>query len=250
MIECREIVDQVKNEATESTSSSEYKHASTPPEVYNECLECKSLQEQFKENPGGKPMSKTGLILAAITGGAALTLSAICLPFVTPALRRYCLPYVPATNQQVENVLKALSTNGNKPPIKNQKLVDIGSGDGRIVFASANVGYQAHGIELNIWLVLYSRWRALFTRGLKGEATFAKQDLWKSHFRQYQKVVIFGVEEMMPDLENKLSKELENGSEVIACRFPFPNWTPDKTIGEGIDSVWLYKPHIKRNGPA
>lgn len=237
MIECREIVNQVKKEAQNSMLN----NISKIPEA-QECLECKSLQKQFEANPGGKPVSNIGLILAAVTGGAALTLSAICLPFVTPALRRYCLPYVPATNNQVENVLKALSTNINKIPKNNLKLVDIGSGDGRIVLASAKDGFQAHGIELNIWLVLYSRWRALFTKDLKGgKASFAKQDLWKSNLSGYQKVVIFGVEEMMPDLEKKLDIELKHESEVVACRFPFPQWIPDKVIGDGIDSVWLYK---------
>ena len=237
MIECREVVDQVKKESNHPKTYGKSNMSSDA----SECAECKSLQQQFKENPGGKPMSKAGLILAAITGGAALTLSAICLPFVTPALRRHCLPYVPATNQQVENVLKALSSNGGKVLKNKIKLVDIGSGDGRIVFASANAGYQAHGIEINIWLVLYSRVRALFMKGIKGSATFSKQDLWKSNLSEYQKVVIFGVEEMMPDLEKKLSLELKRESEVVACRFPFSRWTPDKIIGEGIDSVWLYK---------
>jgi hypothetical protein len=32
--------------------------------------------------------SKTGLLLASITGGAAIILSAVCFPFVSPALRR------------------------------------------------------------------------------------------------------------------------------------------------------------------
>ena len=77
--------------------------------------------------------------------------------------------------------------------------------------------------------------------GVKGSATFSKQDLWKSNLSEYHKVVIFGVEEMMPDLEKKLSLELKRESEVVACRFPFPCWVPDKIIGEGIDSVWLYK---------
>ena len=103
MIECREVLDQVNKESVHPTTYGE----STMGSETSECIECKSLQKQFEENPGGKPKSKTGLILAAITGGAALTLSALSLPFVTPALRRYCLPYVPATHQQVENVLKA-----------------------------------------------------------------------------------------------------------------------------------------------
>ena len=55
-----------------------------------------------------------------------MALSALCLPFVTPALRRVCLPYVPATDVQVANVLRALKG-------RTGSLVDIGSGDGRIV---------------------------------------------------------------------------------------------------------------------
>ena len=64
-------------------------------------------------------------------GGSAIALSLICLPFVTPALRKVCLPYVPATTAQVENVMTALLKN---PQSRNLgKLIDIGSGDGRIV---------------------------------------------------------------------------------------------------------------------
>ena len=239
MIECRKLVNQVKEESKLSTSNNVKPTSSASDDV--DCLECKMLQKQFEENPGGKPMSKTGLILAAVTGGAAIALSAICLPFVTPALRKYCLPFVPATNQQVENVLKALSINCKSSQNISRKLVDIGSGDGRIVLATAKEGYRAHGIELNIWLVLYSRWRALLNRSTSGTATFSKQDLWKSNLSEYQKVVIFGVEEMMPDLEKKLIKELEKDSEIVACRFPLPGLTPIEVVGEGIDTVWLYK---------
>ncbi|OBS64398.1 hypothetical protein A6R68_07060, partial [Neotoma lepida] len=59
-------------------------------------------------------------------------------------------------------------------------------------------------------------------------------------FAQYSNVVIFGVPQMMPQLEKKLEHELEDDARVIACRFPFPHWTPDHTTGEGIDTVWAY----------
>jgi hypothetical protein len=53
----------------------------------------------------------------------------------------------------------------------------------------------------------------------------------------------------MPELEVKLRKELHNGAHVVACRFPFPTWTPDATLGTGLDTVWLYKtpPRMKIN---
>lgn len=59
-------------------------------------------------------------------GGASIALSIICYPFVSPALRKVCLPYVPATNVQIQNVLSVIK--GRKG-----KVVDLGSGDGRIV---------------------------------------------------------------------------------------------------------------------
>lgn len=55
-----------------------------------------------------------------------MALYAVVTPFVTPALRKVCLPFVPATSTQIQNVLKMLEN-------RSGSLVDIGSGDGRIV---------------------------------------------------------------------------------------------------------------------
>ena len=62
--------------------------------------------------------------------------------------------------------------------------------------AAARHGFQSHGVELNWWLVMYSRLTAVRS-GLKGRATFARQDLWKTNLAPYGNVVIFGVEEMV-----------------------------------------------------
>lgn len=43
------------------------------------------------------------------------------------------------------------------PTVRSETLVDLGSGDGRIVIEAAKKGYSAVGYELNYWLVLYSR---------------------------------------------------------------------------------------------
>ena len=59
-----------------------------------------------------------------IVGGATVGLCALVTPFILPALRKHCLPYVPATAHQVRLVLQHA---------KGQTLVDIGSGDGRVV---------------------------------------------------------------------------------------------------------------------
>ncbi|XP_068092695.1 ATP synthase subunit C lysine N-methyltransferase [Hyperolius riggenbachi] len=180
---------------------------------------------------GQKP-NKWGLVATGVIGGTLLALYAIATPFVTPAFRKICLPYVPATSIQVKNVVKMLQS-------RSGQLVDIGSGDGRIVIAAAKEGFQGTGYEINPWLVWYSRYRA-WRDGVHHNAKFYRTDLWKVNFSQYTNVVIFGVPQMMPQLEEKLQCELNESARVIACRFPFPSWIPDHTFGEGVDTVWVY----------
>lgn len=190
------------------------------------------LEAIMNTETNSKPLSTFGKVLIYGTGGLAVGVSIICIPFVSPALRKFCLPYVPATSDQLTGILKALSG-------RRGKLLDVGSGDGRIVFAAAKAGFEAHGVELNAWLVLYSKIASIFTPQCRS-AKFFRRDLWKFNLRTYDNVVIFGVEQMMKDFEVKISNELQNGAVVVACRFPLPNMIPVETIGHGIDTVWKY----------
>ncbi|XP_016537042.1 protein FAM173B isoform X1 [Poecilia formosa] len=183
---------------------------------------------------GRRSRSRLGLVVTGVVGGSLVALYVVAAPFVAPALRRVCLPFVPATTAQVENVLRVL-----RP--RTGTLVDIGSGDGRIVsvIAAAKCGFQASGLELNPWLVWYSRYRA-WREGVHRSTSFHISDLWKATFAQYSNVVIFGVPQMMDQLEVKLANELPSSAKVVACRFPFPTWVPESSEGEGIDTVWVY----------
>lgn len=83
--------------------------------------------------PEPRSRSRLGVIVTGVLGGSLVALYAVAAPFVTPALRRVCLPFVPATSTQVENVLRVLRG-------RTGSLVDIGSGDGRIVSVPPLIG--------------------------------------------------------------------------------------------------------------
>ncbi|XP_065222700.1 ATP synthase subunit C lysine N-methyltransferase [Planococcus citri] len=176
--------------------------------------------------------SKLAYILLSITGGTAVTISLLAAPFLSPAFRKICLPYVPATSTQMSNVMKALRN-------RSGKLVDLGSGDGRIVRLATAHGFEAVGVELNIWLILYSRFSS-FTNGLSSSAKFYRKNIWSFDLKPYSNVILFGAENMMDVMEKKLATELSNGSVVITCRFPLPNFKAVEIIGEGQDTVWKY----------
>ncbi|CAG0885120.1 unnamed protein product, partial [Cyprideis torosa] len=189
-------------------------------------------------NSNGISLSN-GTSLSFGSGGLAVALSVISYPFVAPAFRRICLPYVPATPSQIRNITAALR--GRKGT-----LVDLGSGDGRVVLAAAKLGFNAVGVELNPWLVAYSKLSAR-AKGLSSNATFYRKDLFQYDLSNADNVVIFGVEEMMGELGQRLASTLRPTSIVIACRFPLPNAKAEFQLGNGIDTVWVYRCSLMRS---
>ncbi|RUS78348.1 hypothetical protein EGW08_013899 [Elysia chlorotica] len=208
------------------------------PDLYSKQNECNFCQQLSEAGKSSKPpqLSQRGLIMLGLTGAIFSGITALLVPFVSPGLRRIALPYIPASPSQVHNVFSVLKN-------RSGSLLDIGSGDGRVTLFAARKGFQGYGVELNFWLVLYSRWQA-WIHGLSSQAKFFKKDLWKMDLCTYQNIVVFGVESMMPPLEVKLGQELKPGTNIVACRFPLPSWSPVTTLGEGVDTVWLYTiPH-------
>jgi len=91
------------------------------------------LELQNDEKKPRKSSKLFGKVLLGVTGAAAVGLVLVTTPFVTPALRKICLPYVPATERQITNILHlAQAVKGH-----GSKLVDLGSGDGRVVCITA-----------------------------------------------------------------------------------------------------------------
>ncbi|KAL7065488.1 hypothetical protein AAHC03_04645 [Spirometra sp. Aus1] len=123
-------------------------------------------------------------------------------PFITPAFRRICLPFVPATPSQLRNVcglLRHAQCSGRRLG----RVLDIGSGDGRVVTSVLTDPRlcvdRAVGVELNRPLVWLSRWRAWRLGLLPSRASFYRADLWKFSLSPYQTVIVFGVDSMVSE---------------------------------------------------
>lgn len=61
---------------------------------------------------------------------------------------------------------------------------------------TAKAGFESVGVELNFWLVFYSRLVAMRSQ-IRPSPKFVRTDLWKYHLKPFSNVVIFGVEEMV-----------------------------------------------------
>ncbi len=81
------------------------------------------------------PKSKLGLYMTIGIGAVAIGSALATVPFLTPAMRKHALPYIPATPKQIENVFKSIREHSLKANLsqnivaKDRKvhLVDLGN---------------------------------------------------------------------------------------------------------------------------
>lgn len=104
-----------------------------------------------------------------------------------------------------------------------EKIVDLGSGDGRILIEFAKKGAVAYGYEISPVLVLLSKLRIRKNKLNEKIFVFWK-DFWSVDFSQFDIIVVFGRQAIMSSLSKKLKSELKSGARVISYAFPFPQW--------------------------
>jgi SAM-dependent methyltransferase len=107
-------------------------------------------------------------------------------------------------------------------------VIDLGSGDGRIVITAARRGARALGIEYNTDLVTLSKQNAI-KAGVTDKAEFAEADLFESDFSQATVITMF----LLPDINLKLRPkilDLKPGTRVVSNSFDMAEWNPDQTV--------------------
>ena len=106
-------------------------------------------------------------------------------------------------------------------------LIDLGSGDGRLVITAAKRGAKALGIEYNPGLVELSK-RAAAKEGVSVKASFVKADLFKTDLSQAQVITIFLLSTLNRRLRPKLL-DLKPGTRIVSNTFDLGDWKPEET---------------------
>lgn len=107
------------------------------------------------------------------------------------------------------------------------RLVDLGSGDGRTVITAAKRGAVARGIEFNPDMVAISR-QAAKAEGVTNRATFEQADIFQSDFSDATVVTLF----LLPSLNVRLRPtilDMKPGTRVVSNSFDMGEWEPDET---------------------
>lgn len=150
-----------------------------------------------------------GLILALAFGGVLLRGA----------------PYVPTLDAQGRAALELL---GLKP---GQTLLELGSGDGKMLVLAAQAGLNAVGVELNPFLVVVS-W--LRTWRYRKQVRIIWGDFWQVTWPECDGVFVFLLDKFMPKLDKRMR---EVKKPLASFAFKIPNRKSD----DERSGIFLYK---------
>ena len=125
------------------------------------------------------------------------------------------------TNQAVVNKMLDMAN-----VTANDFLIDLGSGDGRLVITAAKRGAKAIGIEYNPDMVELSK-RNAAKEGLADKVTFMKADIFESDFSQATVLTLF----LLPHLNVRLRPTIlamKPGVRVVSNTFDMGDWPPEE----------------------
>jgi len=134
-------------------------------------------------------------------------------------------PYVPTPWVIVDEILKL----GGVGP--NDYVVDLGSGDGRLVL-TAVTRFKARGgfgVDIEAALVADANARAR-KEGVADRVQFHVRDLFETRVGEASVVTLYLLPTSVPKLEPKLLAELAPGSRVVSHDYPFPDWPHDRYV--------------------
>jgi protein-L-isoaspartate O-methyltransferase len=133
-------------------------------------------------------------------------------------------PYVPSPDSAVAAMLREADVG------PDDYVIDLGSGDGRIVRTAALVfGARGMGVEIQDDLVKLSNELAK-QEGTADRVKFVTQDLFRTDISPATVVTIYLLPHTVNLLRDKLLGELRPGARVVVHDYGLAGWLPHKTL--------------------
>jgi precorrin-6B methylase 2 len=132
------------------------------------------------------------------------------------------VPYVQTPMEIVERMLRMAEVK------KDDYVIDLGSGDGRIIIEAAKRGARALGVEWEEKLVELSRRRAA-AEGVAERAKFVQGDMYEADISQASVLALFLLPVNLEKLKPKFER-LRPGTRIVTNGYQISGWEP-KEVG-------------------
>lgn len=139
------------------------------------------------------------------------------------------VPYVRTPQAVVEKMLDLAGVG------VDDFLIDLGSGDGRIVITAARErGARGFGVELDSGLVKESN-EAAHQAGVADRVHFFARDLFDTDIREASVLTMYLLSSVNLELRPRLLAQLQPGTRVVSHDWDMGEWKPDaKAVVEGV----------------
>lgn len=168
---------------------------------------------------------KTGVVLSAI----------FFFVFLLGELNAQQLdvPYVPTPESVVEKMLDMAQVG------QGDYVIDLGSGDGRIVIAAAKRGAYGHGIDLDPRRIREARENAI-KAGVEDKVIFMEGNIFNADFSRASVVTMYLLNSVNIQLRPHLLKNLKPGSRLVSHDFDMGSWNADQFFREETSDVYFW----------
>lgn len=186
-----------------------------------------------------------GMMTALLLMGSAVPQAAG--PVAAGAVPQASLaPYVPTPQDVVERMLGLAGVG------KSDVVIDLGSGDGRLVVTAAKQ-FGARGIGVDIDPARIAEGRANAKQaGVESLVEFRQQDALQADLSQATVVTLYLLSSSNVKLRPRLLSQLKPGARIVSHQFGMGDWPPDKvetfTDGNGTSRT-LYLWTVGANSP-
>lgn len=144
------------------------------------------------------------------------------------------VPYVATDSDVVERMLTLAEV------APDDHLIDLGSGDGRILIAAASGrGATGYGVDLDRARVREAEANAR-RAGVSDRVRFEVRDLFQTPIRNSTVVAIYLLPEINLQLRPRFLSELRPGTRIVSHAFDMGDWRPDGTAAVGTARIFLW----------
>ena len=150
-------------------------------------------------------------------------LAALCACTTHAEEQEWRPPFITTPDEVVERMLQLAQT---RP---GDLVLDLGSGDGRIVIAAAQkFGARGLGIELDQRLVEVSRDNARRAQ-VADRVSFRQGDVLVADISTASVVTVYLLPDLMGRLQARFIDELKPGTRIVSHAFGMAGWLPDRS---------------------
>lgn len=151
------------------------------------------------------------------------------------------VPFVPTPYETVEEMLNLAGVG------PGDYVIDLGSGDGRIVIAAGRRGAFGHGVDIDPKRINDAR-RNAARANVDDKVMFVEGNLFETDFSKATVITMYLLNSVNMRLRPLMLEKLKPGTRIVSYYFNMNDWEPDKQVVVNNSDVYYWVVPAKAGG--